>query len=163
TRVFQHNSSNNFNLSGNLSFLENEKLLRLNHSNFTLLNKTWDISPNNKIFFTSKAFKFENFVVANRNQSISLNGTISNNAHDLAELKVFNFELGNLNGLLSGNKIGGIVDGNIYIKDLYKDLDLEGKIKVDQFTVDGFLIGDINGKSSWDNHKKQLNIDVDVE
>lgn len=162
TDLFQENSSNSLNLKGDLAFLDNRKLLTLSNSNFTLLGKTWNISPNNKIYFTAKDFRFENFAVANRNQFISLNGRISNNESDIAELKISNFDLENINGLIMTNRLDGTVDGNVIIKDLFNNLDLHGDLMVKDFTMDGFLIGNVSGKSRWDNQKNQLNLDVKV-
>jgi hypothetical protein len=163
TGVAETNSANNGQIKGTLSFLTDQKELVLTHSTLNLLNKVWNIPNDNKIIFSHEEITFQNFAISNNNQSISLDGTISNNSDHEAVLKIKNFKVETINPLLSETKISGTLNGNVIIKDLYKDLNLGGKITLDTFLLNNFLIGNISGTAGYDNKGKRLNVNVEVE
>jgi hypothetical protein len=163
TNVSEINSLNNGKLKGVLSFLPDQKELVLNQSTLNLLNKVWTIPQNNKIIFSQEEITFQNFAIYNDKQSISLDGTISNNSDQEAVLKIKDFQVETINPLLTETKISGILNGEVIIKDLYKDLNLGGQIKLDSFLVNKFLIGNISGSAGYDNTAKRLNVNVQVE
>ncbi|MBX9851980.1 MAG: translocation/assembly module TamB, partial [Cytophagaceae bacterium] len=162
TSLGQTNSTNKIDLRGNLSFQDNRKYLSLRNSTINLLNKDWKISQNNLISFARKEIIFENVSISNEKQLISINGTISDDASKLAELNVENFDLHSIKSFITESDLGGIVSGKLLIKDLYNDLHMNGNINVNDFSIDGFPIGNIIGTSNWDGEKRQLNIDMDV-
>jgi hypothetical protein len=163
TNVYQTKSTNSVELQGSLSFLHNIKLLKLYNSNFTLLNKKWSISPDNEIYFNKREITFENFNIYNNTQSLSLNGFISEDQNKRAILKAVNFNLENISSLLTGYRLDGILNGGVVIKDFYKDLNLNSNLSINKFALDGFLIGNLKGFSSWDNNQNRVNIDLAVE
>ncbi|HXA01582.1 MAG TPA: translocation/assembly module TamB domain-containing protein [Cytophagaceae bacterium] len=162
TGMAQKSSKNNGNIKGTLSFLPEKEELVLHNSKFNLLNKTWNISEDNKIIFAHNEITFNNFTVSNASQVISINGTISDNADREAILKVRDFQIESINPLLSETKLNGTLNGDIVFKDLYKDLNMGGKIKLDKFLINNFLIGDVEGTSDYDVKQKRLNVNVEV-
>jgi len=162
TKLAQKGNSNKAAIHGQLSFLEDSKLLELTSSKINLLNKDWIVSDSNKIYFTKNEITFENLRISNNQQILALNGTISDLQHKEANLEISNFQVQNINPLLSHDQIEGTLNARIKIRDLYHDLDLSGGITLNKFYMNNFLIGDVNGKAAWDNAKNQLNIDVDV-
>lgn len=164
TRIYQQNNSNNALLMGNFAFLENnKKTLSLRNSSIGILNRTWNISGNNSITYAKEEITFNNFSIYNGQQSISMDGTISNDKSKASVLKIDNFNIENINPLLSSMKLKGILNGTVLIRDLYKDIDMEGSVFIHQFTLDNFLIGDIKGASEYNNNSKLLDIRIDVE
>ena len=161
-KAAQKGNSNKVALHGQLSFLEYSKLLELNNSNINLLNKSWVVADSNKIYFTKDEITFENVRISNGQQILALNGTISDQQDKEANLEISNFQVQNINPLLSHDQVQGTLNARIKIRDLYKDLDLSGGITLNKFVLNNFLIGDIQGKADWDNAKNQLNVDVDV-
>ena len=162
TKISQKGNSNKAILHGQLSFLENIKLLELNNSHINLINKSWQVSDSNKIYISQNEITFESFRISNGAQILGLNGTISDQKDKEAILEVDNFQMENINPLLSHDHVQGMLNAKINIKDLYKDLDLSGGITLNKFVLNNFLMGDIEGKADWDNSENQLNIDVDV-
>jgi hypothetical protein len=162
TGLAQKSGKNNGNIKGTLSFMPEKEELVLHNSKFNLLNKTWDIADDNKITFADNEITFNNFTVSNASQIISINGTISDNADREAVLKVRNFQVESVNPLLSGTRLSGILNGDVIFKDLYKDLNMGGKINLEKFLVNDFLIGDVEGTSDYDIKEKKLNVNIEV-
>ena len=162
SKVSEKGNSNKITLHGQLSFLDNIKLLELNNSSINLLNKSWAVADSNKIYFTKNEISFENVQISNGPQVLALNGTISDQQDKEASLEITNFLVQTINPLLAHDKIEGTLNAKIKIRDLYKDLDLSGGITLNKFVLNKFLIGDIHGTAGWDNTKNQLGIDVDV-
>lgn len=163
TKISQKNSSNKASLIGNLNFLHDKELLTLRESEISLLGKIWNITDDNKILFGHNEISFEDFVLSNNLQSLTLEGTVSDKENKKANLKINNFQIETINPLLSSVKFKGLLNGNIEIYDLYKDLNMEGDLILDDFYVDGFLIGDVRGTSEYDNTSKTLGVEIGVE
>jgi hypothetical protein len=163
TGMAQKGSKNNGNIKGTLSFLPGKEELVLHNSKFNLLNKTWDIADDNKIIFADKEITFNNFTISNASQFISINGTISDNSDREAILKIRDFQMESINPLLSATRLSGTLNGDVVFKDLYKDLNMGGKIKLEQFLLNNFLIGDVEGTSDYDIKQKRLNVNVEVQ
>jgi hypothetical protein len=163
TGLAQKGSKNSGNIKGTLSFLPGKEELVLNNSKFNLLNRSWDIADDNKITFINNEITFNNFTVSNASQVISLNGTISDNADREAILKIRNFQVESINPMLSETKLSGTLNGDIVFKDIYKDLNMGGEIKLEKFMVNNFLIGNVNGLSDYDIKEKKLNVNVEIQ
>jgi hypothetical protein len=163
TGLAQKGSTNSGNIKGTLSFLPGKEELVLNNSTFNLLNKSWNIANENKIIFSNKEITFNNFGISNASQIISLNGTISDNTEKEATLKIRNFQVESINPMLSETKLSGTLNGDIIFKDLYKDLNMGGEIKLEKFMVNNFLIGDIDGTSDYDVREKKLNVNIEIQ
>lgn len=163
TGIRQTGNENAIYLNGLLSLQEDGKqIVSLNNSSVSLLNKKWSIGNQNEILFTPKGVLFDGFTVHNANQSIELNGNVSSDASQEATLAISDFELSTLNPLIEGAAISGIVNGNLLLKDVINDLNLNGNITIDTFKVDDFLIGNINGMAGWNSKYDRLEVQVDV-
>lgn len=161
--IRQKKSTNEVKLKGSLSFAEDKrKILQLSNSSVSLLNQKWRIADKHKVTFSNKDILFENFFVTNNNQEILLNGTISHDPEKEAEIRVKNFNITNLNPLISPTKVEGTLNGDLVLKNIYKDLNFGGEVSLDSLLVDKFLIGDISGKSTWNKSLGQLDVIVDV-
>ncbi len=163
TGVRQTDSDNAIHLNGVLSLKEDSKqIVSLRNSSLSLLNKKWTIGDLNEIYFTPQGVLFDGFTVHNSNQSIELNGNVSADASQEATLTISHFDLTSLNPLIEGANISGIVNGDLLLKDVINNLNLNGNISIDTFMVDNFLIGDISGLAGWNNRHDRLDIQVDV-
>lgn len=161
--IKQSESSNRINLNGNLSLKEdNKKIVTLNNSSFSLLDKTWNIGQLNEILLSKEGAFFRNFTINNNEQTIGIEGNLSQNTSQDAFLTISNFQLSTINSLIEGSDVEGTVNGKFILKDIIDDLNLNGNLMVDTFKVDGFLIGNIDGEAGWNNHYKRLDIKVDV-
>lgn len=127
-------------------------------SEFTVSDSTWAISKTNEVvidssFITVKDIKFEH-----NNQSVSLNGIVSDNKKDQMKLKFDNFNLANANAFLKpvGVKLAGIIDGESVITDVYSGMIFTSNNNFKTFSVNGNALGDGAVESIWDKSKEAL-------
>jgi hypothetical protein len=161
SNIAQTGTTNRANISGNVAFALNKVNLVFNQSNINILDKVWTISPNNTIVFGGKTINFNNITLSNGPQSVNISGTLSPNPQDLVTVNLTNFRLENLNPLLP-EKINGNLNGELYLKDLYKDIQLSSRLAVDSFTVGNQYIGNVAGTTTWDNGQKHMNVDLGI-
>jgi hypothetical protein len=128
-----------------------------------LLNQIWNFSSGNKIYFSKNEIEFDNIVVSNREQSIQLDGTISSNSDQVAHLKIKDLNLETVNTLLPRYNLGGTLNADIDLKDLFQDLDVNGDVHINNFSIDKFLVGNVTGNSRWDHIQRKLLLDVALE
>ncbi|MBO9701155.1 MAG: translocation/assembly module TamB [Sporocytophaga sp.] len=164
SQIAQKGSSNSAKLAGNLDFNENYRVINLNDNSFlNLLNKKWTIDPSNSISFNSEKVLFENFTVSNNKQTVSLDGTLSQEPSDEAFLKVIDFQLETINPLLTDVSLKGVLTGSVNIHDIFNNPNLGSSLFINNFHVNNFLVGNIIGTSSWNTEKSVLDLDVEVE
>lgn len=160
----QSKSTNSARLNGKMRLLEDKKILQFEQSYLNLLNKKWDIQGNNRIEFLTGEILVDNFLVSNGSQAVLFKGPIVSKNNKVAELTVNNFQIENLNSLLQEDfSVKGSLSGHLKIKDIFKDLDIDGQVKLSNFLIDNFLIGDVVGTSSWNGMQKQLDLNVEIE
>ncbi|HEY8401750.1 MAG TPA: translocation/assembly module TamB domain-containing protein, partial [Cytophagaceae bacterium] len=163
TSVDQKRSNNKAYLKGTLSLQEDHKTLQLQDSYLNLLNKKWRITESSTIQFLPNEILVKLLEVSNNNQTITFKGPISKTDDKESYLDIKNFQIENLNPLIEESaNIKGSLTGNIVIKDIFENLDINGNINLLNLHVDDFLIGNVDGLSRWDGGKKQLDIKVGV-
>lgn len=163
TRVKQKDSQNKIDLNGYLSLERNkQKILALTRSNVNLLNKNWTVSENNRIYFTKEGIIFNDFGLVNQDQYLHLEGMLSNDPKRIANVDVKNFDLENLNPILTNVKLSGKMNSALTLQNIFKDLNVSGDVTVDTLMVDGFLIGNVVGHSGWNQSLKRLDVNIDV-
>jgi hypothetical protein len=115
--------------------------------------------------FTSirdKEVTFHNLTLINNEQSVGLNGRLSEHPTSILKLDISKLDLSLLN-VITGKKFTGILDADVGLSNYYKDPSLQNDIAIKGLTIDEFLIGDVSGKNQWDtlNNKFDVNIFVD--
>jgi hypothetical protein len=161
--IAQANSSNAASLIGNIAFLNDRIELKLDPSNFHILENDWHIATDNLITVKDSASIFvRSLELANQNQRIAINGNLTRDPQDVLHILVNDFDLNIINELLE-YRIGGIVNGNIELRDVYNEMALNGQLKVDTLMIEDFIVGNAFGTTVWDNYEKKLNVNVQVE
>jgi len=159
--VAQKGSTNKLSLNGSVEMNDVNKRLSFKESYMDVLDDRWKISDSSSIDFNKQDLTFNYLRVYNKTQSISLNGNFSSDEDKQASFKVDNFSLKNLDPILN-YKLDGVLNGLLQVRNIYKDLDLNGGLSVKNFSVDNFVFGDIDGSADWVEAEKQLNVKVDV-
>jgi hypothetical protein len=101
-------------------------------------------------------------VISNKGQSLSLNGVISPDSAQAIVLKTKDFRLQTIAPVLQTD-LRGTVNGVASLRDLYKNLNVDSEVQIDELYYDKFLIGNIFGDGKWDKVKKQLNVDSHID
>lgn len=127
----------------------------------------WKITPA-VIQVDSNSLKFEKLSFRSNENYILIDGAISTNTSDTLKLEFHGINLDPLNLLYEkrqGNDpnmirlaLGGILNGNIGLTDIYKNFMFESNLSVKNFRILGEQLGEIKILSEWNNLKKVADI-----
>jgi hypothetical protein len=161
--VAQVNSTNRANVNGTLTFLKNKLEIAFSNSDINVLDKQWQITPNNVIEISGlgKEIFFKNFVVSHQNQRISVAGQLSQDPEQELNVAISDFRLENLNPLFNSN-IKGLLNATLTARDIYRQIELSSKLTADSVAMDNYLVGQVAGTTTWDNAGERLGIDVAI-
>lgn len=145
--TFERDSANALNTS--ISFLD---------SYINLQGLKWDI-PTSKVSIGGKNFRFDNFRIIKGDQSIALNGAISQDSKDSINLSLNSFELANIEHFIK-NKINlkGILSGEVTASSLFQNPNILMDIKAKEISLKGGNYGDLHVLSKWDQNNKRMNL-----
>ena len=164
TAIRQPEQNNRAVITGDLNFLQNQIQVVFDRSNITLQQNPWAFVPGNTLYISENGRKleFENFALTNQNQVIRAEGTVSNDPNSKLVLNVENFQLNNLNPLLS-MQVAGKVNAEVVAQDIYNRSLLDAAMQVDSFYLDQVYIGNIVGNTNWSNSQEKAEVDVGIE
>lgn len=133
-------------------------------SNIIAFGDRWFFNPYNKVEVTQQSISVERLELYQNAQSILLKGTYSDSLKTDLTLDFSDFNLANLNAVLPVD-IDGIFNSDILLfrERLENHFKLSGGLRADELYINGFPVGDVSGKSTWDDVKKGLFIDLNVE
>jgi hypothetical protein len=160
-KIKQTGSANSADLQGGLSFLPGRIEVQLKPSHFRVLDNDWQIAADNLVTIKGTDVAFKNLSLSNLYQSVSINGTISEDPTKAVQLTIKDFDLRTLNSLIGRNLLG-TTNGFVTVQDFYKDLNMQSELSVEELVIDKFLIGDISGEAKWDNESKKVNVNYEI-
>ncbi len=153
-------------LTGRFSRLENAGPtldINLLPSEVVLRNNTWDLLPAT-VHIDSTSLNFSNLFIRNKNNFYSLNGRLSQDPTDSLTIEMKGIDLKLLNYMNNENlqgsadqiplSLAGILNGNIVLKDVYKDLRFEANVSVTDFSFLEQEYGLLSISSVWDPWRK---------
>ncbi|GAB3813363.1 translocation/assembly module TamB domain-containing protein [Pontibacter rugosus] len=162
--VRQPEQSNRALITGDLNFLPNQIQVVFDESNITLQKNPWAFVPGNTIYISEggRRLEFENFALTNQQQRIRAEGTVSDDPDSRLMLNVENFNLNNLNPLISMT-IAGELTAEMVVQDFYDEAKFNAAMRVDSFYLDQVFIGNIVGKTDWLKAQQKASVDVSIE
>ncbi len=155
TNIEQINTTNYAKVYGDLEFLSDQTIITVYPSDLRVLEGKWLFSNNNRIIITDEAVAFENLRLSNGEQEIEVTGYLSDSTNIPLRGRVRNFALDNLNPLLTV-PLDGTINGNATLTNYGEEFIVESDLKIDNFFVAEFLVGNVAGKSSWNDASKQV-------
>jgi hypothetical protein len=158
----QIGTTNRANLNGTLRFIEDGLELQFKRSKFKLLDQNWTINPDNLLSIVANEIKSKDLIINNSEQFISLDGIVSQDSLKPLKFKAKNFKLETLAPIISLN-LKGLVNGEVELKNIYKNVNAESNLRIENLAVDDFLIGNIVGNGVFDNERQLLNVDYSLE
>lgn len=153
---------NHARLNGEIDFLQDKTSIHFNPSDLQVLDKAWFIDKENLITINQGDIEVSHLKIFSDEQSISVFGEISNDPEKALNINVTNVQLQNLNTVIN-KKLAGLVNGEATIKNYYENLSLESKLKIADFYIDEFLVGNIDGFNTWNNREKQFDMQFQIE
>lgn len=153
---------NNLDLAGNIRFLEDTTTIEITQSRIEALNNTWQFKEDNLATFTDGKYLFQKFGIYTENQSIILNGELSNDSTKALNIEIDSFNIENINSLLVERDYGGFINGSVRIQSYQNKFLINSDINVKDFYIDEFLIGDISGVTEWKAAERKMQMDFVV-
>lgn len=152
-------------LTGQVFFLPEGISTSINSrsSVLTINNENWHFQYDNKILLHDSKIDISDFAILNKQQMVSINGTISKNPKDELSVVAMSYQLGNIFDIIKEKyPFDGIIDAKIKLRNLYKQpqIDLEGKVS--EFSYNETKMGDILLKTTWDQAKEAIDVSADL-
>ena len=158
----QQKNTNRANLNGSLRFTPGGLELQFKRSKIKLLDQDWNINPDNLVSLVGKELMAKDFSVLNAEQLISMNGILSEDSLKPFNLKAKNFKLETLAPLIQLD-LKGLVNGEVELKDVYRNVVIDSKLTIDNLYLENFLVGNLRGEGRWDDAEQLLNVDYKLD
>lgn len=160
--LYQEGSTNYVRLQSEIDFLTDSTRIKILPTKFQLLDKIWLISPQNYSLIKNKEWQIHNLKLFNNEESLLLEGRISQDPEQTLSLSLDNLDLSILNSIIT-TSLGGVVNGKVDVKDVYQDFFLQNDITIKELVVDKFLVGDLTGTNIWNRDKRLFDIEFFID
>lgn len=159
--IDQYNSTNYARTSGHVEFLPDITNINLRPSEINLIDKIWKLSENNLVVLRNKQYDIKNLSIYHGDQKVTFNGKISENPDENLFISIVNFDVENLNPLLT-KRLDGIFNGFIDVKDFFNQKEINSRINIRDLTINKFLVGNVMAYSEYDNNKNRFDVNLNV-
>lgn len=113
--------------------------------------------------------KLDRLVVKNvglhsEKQSLMIDGVVGKSGSDSLNLHLRNIDLTTVADLVNFRvlRLGGKVTGEASLRSVLSDLNVDGQLSIDDFSIDGANMGFCDISAAWDNDNKRINVDAGV-
>lgn len=146
-KVKDKSKKDQYAINGSLKTLNGNTELRIDPATLILNYDKWDISPDNLIRFGKNGIYADNFVLTGNGNSLKIQ-SLSDVANAPLSIDFTNFNLQTLTDIARKESplFGGIMDGNVIIKDLATRPVFTSDLVIRSFTFQGETVGDISMK-----------------
>lgn len=127
---------------------------------YTIKNK-WNIVSGSELYVDTTSLHLQNFTLYAKDQTVLLNGVVSENVEDILNVELANFDLRQFNPLLEpyGYTIKGRVEASGELSDVYNNVYFNADTYLSEFKVNEEYFGDVWSKVSWDRINKDFAAD----
>jgi hypothetical protein len=124
-------------------------------------DSVWKLSPG-KILIDTTRMELTNLMISHADQYFRLGGILSELPDDKINLVFEHFNLGNLNGIIQSSrfKLGGVINGNASVSDIYHNPLFTSQMNVDSLVINNEILGNSEIISSWDDKRKVVNVEA---
>jgi hypothetical protein len=158
------NNSGDF--SGFLTFVNSPELeLRITESEFMINSMPWWFNNDNYIIFDSSAIHINQLVFQSQDQKIQIHGNVSNDPVEKLSINFHKWDISNFDALLLsfGIDLGGLLNGNIELIDLYNNPNFLADLSIDNFHLNQEKLGDLHLNTSWDPYTQSVWVDSQIK
>jgi hypothetical protein len=138
-------------ISMNVSMHSKSKvLLEMLPSYFHINKNRWDLFKTADIIIDKNYVRFENLELKHKDELIALDGVLSNNVNEYANLVVSNFELENISAVLGlPKKIKGKFNADIQLSNPFVKIEASGDALINDLVVNKEKVGTIDLSGKW--------------
>ncbi|MXV50803.1 translocation/assembly module TamB [Pedobacter sp. HMF7647] len=165
-KLSDKSATNQLDLNGLAEFKADSSMkLSILPSDVVINNNEWKITDKVKIGFDRNKINIAGFELSRNDQSVTINGIISEDPKDHIDLLFENFQLANLNTLTNaaGVLIKGKLNGSIGVTALSKTPHIETDLRGDSVVVNSTAIGNFTIKADFDNETKLVNAKANIQ
>jgi hypothetical protein len=160
--VDQQGIDNKLRLRSEIDFLEDSTRVKILPSRILVLDKEWIVDQENFIRFKGREFTINQLEIHNGDQSILVDGLVSDDPQKELMLTIDNLSIDVIN-TFSTEKFDGILNAKLTGKDLHHQPFIQNNLAIIDLTVNDFLIGDVSGRNEWNPQKKKFDINFFID
>ena len=157
----QQGELNKLRMSGNVEF-QDSTLIRFKNSSIELLGHSWQLDPRNTIKQKGREWTIQDLRFTYEDQTVVLNGKLSEDPSKKLKLDITNFDLATLNVLLV-DELKGTLNAEVDVRNYRKNISLENQIDIKDLYLNNFKVGNITGNNIWDVQRRQFAIDFFID
>lgn len=158
----QEGQTNYVRLQSEIDFLNDSTQIKLLSTRTQILDKLWEVNPNNITFVQGKEWNIQNLKFQHENEFISLDGFLSENPEKSIQLVLKDVNLDIINSV-STSTFSGITNGAVEVKNLYNEMTMQNNLFIKDLTVDKFLVGDVSGITQWNSEERLFDINFLID
>lgn len=162
---FEESNMNKGYLAGYVKFDELFKShLKLERADIIINDTVWQFNENNFISIDTSLIRIRNFGISTDQQELIIDGNISYSISDTITMVFKNWNVSNFDMLINNPKIDldGIINGNLKFTNIFKSLNLESRIIVDDIVLNDKHLGIGLINTSWDKASESLFTEVEI-
>ena len=133
-------------------------------STFSFNKKVWLIKDSSDIMVSGSDVKVDSLIFKRENQSIAVNGCVSDANYDGIKLKLSNIDLSEIDQMFNLNLgMQGNINGNASLSDPRGIVRFSSQIFIDHLSLNGRKVGDVSTLAAWNPIKKCISLDGDLD
>ena len=146
-------------------FKENKDALTIfRPSYFFLKGHKYDLQKNSSFLYSEDKMVFHDFKISHKENYVGLEGILSKKPDDWLKITVHDFNLADLNGLnlTGGLELGGLLNIDGKLGDVYNTPKFAAISSIKDLTLDSYLVGDLRLNSKWNEVTKSIYAEGDL-
>ncbi len=163
TSLEQDSIENKITLNNLAIFKKDATEILFDSSFIEIEDETWVMNRDGKITIENNGnINFEKVTLNYLDQHLSIDGFISDDPNKKMSITISNFNINTILSFVSSIPIKGNMNGNMALSSLLTTPNFTSDIEIRQLEVDGVVIGDLAGKSNYNNDNQLIELDFDV-
>lgn len=158
----QDGQPNYMRLKGGVDFMRDSTVVIMETSELKMLGREWHFRDDNRTVIRGSEVHFRDVTLANGEQSIGLDGLLSEDPRKILSMNADDVDLSLLN-VLTKQKFQGVADARVDISSFYGRRSIQNEVNIRGLTIDNFLVGDVTGKNEWDTTRRTFVINLAID
>lgn len=157
----QDSTESSARISAETKFSSTGTQIQFQPSLLKVLKKEWSFDPENQILISKGEITLNKLQVSNENQTLGVNGKISQNPEEILDLYLKGVGIDILNTLTSQEFLG-TANGTFQLKNLLIQPSIEGNLFIDDTEINNFPIGNITASAKLADNELILDMENEI-